>query len=36
MRIGQGIGGGLLQPIGMAMGFWSIAAAASVSLGPML
>lgn len=50
MRIGQGMGGGLLQPIGMAiimrefppnkrglaMGFWSIAAAASVSLGPML
>ena len=50
MRIGQGIGGGLLQPIGMAiifrefplekrglaMGFWSIAAAASVSLGPMV
>ncbi len=50
MRIGQGIGGGMLQPIGMAiimrefppekrglaMGFWSIAAAASVSLGPML
>jgi DHA2 family multidrug resistance protein len=50
MRIGQGLGGGLLQPIGMAiimrefppqnrglaMGFWSIAAAASVSLGPML
>ncbi|MDD5675959.1 MAG: DHA2 family efflux MFS transporter permease subunit, partial [Chitinivibrionales bacterium] len=50
MRIGQAIGGGLLQPVGMAiimrefppnqrglaMGFWSIAAAASVSLGPML
>ena len=50
MRIGQGFGGGLLQPIGMAVilrefpyekrglaiGFWSIAAAASVSLGPML
>jgi DHA2 family multidrug resistance protein len=50
MRIGQGMGGGLLQPIGMAiifrefplqkrgmaMGFWSIAAAASVSLGPMI
>ncbi len=50
MRIGQGLGGGLLQPIGMAiifrefplekrgtaMGFWSIAAAASVSLGPMV
>ena len=50
MRIGQGMGGGLLQPVGMAiimrefplekrglaMGFWSIAAAASVSLGPML
>ena len=50
MRVGQGIGGGLLQPIGMAiilrefppekrglaLGFWSIAAAASVSLGPML
>jgi DHA2 family multidrug resistance protein len=50
MRIGQGLGGGLLQPIGMAiimrefplekrglaMGFWSISAAASVSLGPMI
>jgi DHA2 family multidrug resistance protein len=50
MRIGQGLGGGVLQPIGMAiimrefpverrglaMGFWSIAAAASVSIGPML
>jgi DHA2 family multidrug resistance protein len=50
MRIGQGLGGGFLQPIGMAiimrefpadkrglaMGFWSIAAAASVSLGPLL
>jgi DHA2 family multidrug resistance protein len=50
MRIGQAIGGGILQPVGMAiimrefpvqqrglaMGFWSIAAAASVSLGPML
>jgi MFS transporter, DHA2 family, multidrug resistance protein len=50
MRIGQGLGGGLLQPIGMAiimrefppekrglaLGFWSISAAASVSLGPML
>jgi DHA2 family multidrug resistance protein len=50
MRIGQGMGGGLLQPIGMAiimrefppekrgmaMGFWSISAAASVSLGPMI
>jgi DHA2 family multidrug resistance protein len=50
MRIGQGMGGGLLQPLGMAiimrefppqqrglaMGFWSISAAASVSLGPML
>jgi DHA2 family multidrug resistance protein len=49
MRIGQGMGGGLLQPLGMAiimrefppekrglaMGFWSISAAASVSLGPM-
>jgi DHA2 family multidrug resistance protein len=49
MRIGQGMGGGFLQPIGMAiimrefppekrglaMGFWSISAAASVSLGPM-
>jgi len=49
MRIGQAIGGGLLQPVGMAiimrefpvekrglaMGFWSIAAAASISLGPM-
>jgi MFS transporter, DHA2 family, multidrug resistance protein len=49
MRIGQGLGGGFLQPIGMAiimrefplekrglaMGFWSISAAASVSLGPM-
>ncbi|HUI92858.1 MAG TPA: DHA2 family efflux MFS transporter permease subunit [Chitinivibrionales bacterium] len=50
MRIGQGLGGGLLQPLGMAiimrefpqekrgmaMGFWSISAAASVSLGPMV
>jgi DHA2 family multidrug resistance protein len=50
MRIGQGLGGGILQPIGMAiimrefplekrglaMGFWSISAAASVSLGPMV
>ena len=50
MRIGQGMGGGLMQPIGMAiimrefppekrgiaMGFWSIAAAASVSLGPLI
>jgi DHA2 family multidrug resistance protein len=50
MRIGQGLGGGLLQPIGMAivmrefparqrglaMGFWSIASAASVSVGPLL
>jgi DHA2 family multidrug resistance protein len=50
MRIGQGLGGGLLQPVGMAivmrefppqqrglaMGCWSIAAAASVSLGPLL
>jgi DHA2 family multidrug resistance protein len=50
MRVGQGMGGGLMQPIGMAiimrefppekrgvaMGFWSIAAAASVSLGPMI
>ncbi|HAJ80143.1 MAG TPA: drug:proton antiporter [Fibrobacteres bacterium] len=50
MRIFQGMGGGLIQPIGMAivmrefppeqrglaMGFWSIASAASVSLGPML
>jgi MFS transporter, DHA2 family, multidrug resistance protein len=50
MRIGQAIGGGMLQPVGMAiimrefppqkrgvaMGFWSVAAAASVSLGPML
>ena len=49
MRIGQGMGGGLLQPLGMAiimrefppqkrglaMGFWSISAAASVSLGPL-
>jgi DHA2 family multidrug resistance protein len=49
MRIGQGLGGGLLQPLGMAiimrefppekrglaMGFWSISAAASVSLGPL-
>jgi MFS transporter, DHA2 family, multidrug resistance protein len=49
MRIGQGLGGGILQPIGMAiimrefpvekrglaMGFWGISAAASVSLGPM-
>ncbi|MGA3050848.1 MAG: DHA2 family efflux MFS transporter permease subunit [Chitinispirillaceae bacterium] len=50
MRIGQGFGGGFLQPIGMAiimrefppekrglaMGFWAISAAASVSLGPVL
>lgn len=50
MRVGQGIGGGLLQPLGMAiimrefspkerglaMGFWAIASAASVSLGPIL
>jgi drug resistance transporter, EmrB/QacA subfamily len=50
MRIGQGIGGGMLQPVGMAivmrefpveqrgtaMGFWTIASAASVSLGPLL
>jgi len=50
MRIGQGIGGGILQPIGMAiilrefppekrglaLGFWSISVAASVSLGPMI
>ncbi len=50
MRIGQGMGGGSLQPLGvaiilrefppekrgLAMGFWSIAAAASVSLGPVL
>jgi DHA2 family multidrug resistance protein len=50
MRIGQGLGGGFLQPIGMAiimrefpperrglaMGFWTIASAASVSLGPLL
>jgi MFS transporter, DHA2 family, multidrug resistance protein len=49
MRIGQGLGGGMLQPIGMAiilrefppekrgiaLGFWSISVAASVSLGPM-
>lgn len=47
-RVVQGIGGGLIQPVGMAMvtrefpperrgvalGFWSIAAAASLSLGP--
>jgi MFS transporter, DHA2 family, multidrug resistance protein len=50
MRILQGIGGGLIQPIGMAivmrefppekrglaMGFWSVASAASVSLGPLM
>ncbi len=50
MRIGQGAGGGILQPIGMAiilrefplekrglaLGFWSISVAASVSLGPMI
>ena len=50
MRIGQGLGGGLVQPLGMAivmrefpprqrglaMGFWTIAAAVSVSLGPLL
>jgi DHA2 family multidrug resistance protein len=49
MRVGQGLGGGILQPIGMAiilrefplekrgiaLGFWSISVAASVSLGPM-
>ncbi|MDR2232103.1 MAG: DHA2 family efflux MFS transporter permease subunit [Tannerella sp.] len=49
-RIIQGIGGGTVQPLGMAiitrefppqqrglaLGFWSIAAAASVSFGPML
>ncbi len=50
MRIGQGLGGGLIQPLGMAivmrefppqqrgmaMGFWTISSAASVSLGPLL
>jgi DHA2 family multidrug resistance protein len=50
LRVGQGLGGGFLQPIGMAiimrefppekrglaMGFWTIAAAASVSLGPLV
>ena len=50
MRIGQGLGGGLVQPLGMAivmrefppqqrglaMGFWTVASAASVSLGPVL
>jgi len=49
-RVLQGIGGGLLMPVGMAIvmrefpierrgtaiGFWSVAAAASVSLGPTL
>ena len=49
-RIIQGIGGGTVQPLGMAiitrefpqqqrglaLGFWSIASAASVSFGPML
>lgn len=49
-RVIQGIGGGLLMPVGMAIvmrefplerrgtaiGFWSVAAAASVSLGPTL
>ncbi len=49
-RIIQGIGGGLLMPVGMAIvmrefppekrgtaiGFWSVASAASVSLGPTL
>lgn len=49
-RIIEGIGGGLLMPVGMAivttvfpvqqrgmaLGFWSIAAAASVSFGPMI
>ena len=49
-RILQGAGGGLLQPVGMAiivrefkpekrgmaLGFWGIAAAVSISLGPML
>ena len=50
MRIGQGLGGGLVQPLGMAivmrefppqqrglaMGCWTVASAASVSLGPVL
>lgn len=49
-RVLQGIGGGLLMPIGMAiitrefppekrgvaLGFWGVAAAASISVGPML
>lgn len=49
-RVIEGIGGGLLMPVGMAivttvfpvqqrgmaLGFWSIAAAASVSFGPMI
>jgi MFS transporter, DHA2 family, multidrug resistance protein len=49
-RIIQGIGAGLLMPVGMAivirefplekrgvaLGFWSIAAAASISLGPLI
>jgi len=49
-RVVQGIGGGLLMPVGMAiitrefppdrrgaaLGFWTISAAASVSLGPTL
>lgn len=49
-RIFEGIGGGILMPVGMAivttvfpvqqrgmaLGFWSIAAAASVSFGPMI
>ena len=49
-RVIQGIGAGLMMPVGMAivtrefpvekrgmaMGFWSIAAAASVSFGPMM
>lgn len=49
-RVIQGIGGGLLMPVGMAIvmrefppekrgtaiGFWSVASAASVSLGPTL
>lgn len=50
MRIFQGLGGGLMQPLGMAivlrefpprqrglaMGLWTVAAAASLSFGPMM
>jgi DHA2 family multidrug resistance protein len=50
MRIGQGVGGGLLQPLGMAivmrefparqrgfaLGLWTAAASAAVTLGPLL